>query len=97
MLTSIRNIEESLSKLRRVKKSSDAGQSGPSDEDKIREQLHLDVLEWGKLVCPWLSFGFFAVSQSHPDLSAWILLSADLRTFDSCHIAPGIQRSFGHR
>lgn len=56
VLTSVKKMEESLKRLKKAKttasdlKSLGQGQSGLSDDDKIRLQLYLDVKEFGKQV-----------------------------------------------
>ncbi len=49
LLASNKKIEESLLRLRRTSKAVEAT-AGVSDDDKIREQLLLDVTDWGARV-----------------------------------------------
>ena len=62
LVASIKKTEESLQRLKRLRKGADTAISSSSandvsDESKIRKQLLLDVQQFGKEVCR-ISFGF---------------------------------------
>jgi hypothetical protein len=49
MLTNLKTLEDSLKRLQQ-KKTNKKAEDGLSDEDKIRLQLYLDVVEFGQQV-----------------------------------------------
>jgi hypothetical protein len=49
-LTTVKNVEESLKRLKMTKKSAALADDGPSDEEKIRAQIGLDIEEFGRQV-----------------------------------------------
>lgn len=60
-------MEESLKRLKKAKgASASRGDFGISDDDKIRLQLYLDVVEFGKLIG--------ALSVDKDDINAYVRL-----------------------
>ncbi len=51
ILASVKKTEESLNRLKRMRKPGGTDEVGVSDEDKIRAQLALDIKAFGALVC----------------------------------------------
>ena len=50
VLTSVKNMEESLKRLKKGRGTAESKNKGLSDDDKIRLQLQLDVAAFGKQV-----------------------------------------------
>lgn len=73
VLTSVKKMEESLKRLKQKKKSES---KGLSDDDKIRLQLKLDVVEFGNQVCTKgainIKYQNFAFNSIHKFLTMYL-------------------------